>query len=77
MIPNEPLYTPAFVAEKLSVSTQMVYNKIHSNEWECVRISERTYRFTEQQVKDILNGTNRMPRKTNKQRFREALKKIS
>lgn len=46
---SEEFFTPKEVAEKPKVSTQTVLNKIHSGEWECQKISARTFRFTVEQ----------------------------
>lgn len=69
--------TPADVANILGISRQMVYNKIHSGAWECTKISDRTYRFDEEQFELITSGRNTRPMKSNRDRFRAALKKIA
>lgn len=74
---DEDFKTPTQVADKLRISTATVYNKIHSGEWECTQISDRIYRFSEDQFRAIAEGTNRKSRKTNKTRLRAALKAIA
>jgi len=69
--------TPAEVASRLKVSPSTVYAKIHSGEWECTKISERLYRFTEEQFANIGTGTNHANRRSNKTRLRAALRKIA
>lgn len=77
MKPAPEYRTPAEVAAILGISRQMVYNKIHSQEWECTKISNRTYRFDEEQFEQITSGRNTRPMKSNRDRFRAALKKIA
>lgn len=69
--------TPADVASILGISRQMVYNKIHSGSWECTKISDRTYRFDEEQFERITSGRNTRPAKSNRDRFKAALKRIA
>lgn len=69
--------TPAEVAGRLKISPATVYRKIDSGEWECTKISDRLYRFTEEQFAAIGTETNRPNRRSNKTRLREALKKIA
>lgn len=69
--------TPAQIAVILGISRQMVYNKIHSGEWECTKVSERTYRFDQEQFERITSGRNTRPAKSNRDRFKAALKKIA
>lgn len=74
---EEEFLTPAEVAAKLKVSTQTVLNKYHSGEWEGTEISERIYRFTQEQYEAIAAGRNRRQRPSRKRKLHEALKAIS
>lgn len=70
--------TPAWIAEHLNVSTSYVTNKIRTGEWEAIRLSERIYRFTPEQIESIENsGETTAPRRRNKPRLRAALKKLA
>ena len=69
--------TPAQLADKFQVSPAFVYNKIHSGEWECTKLGNRIYRFSEAQITAIEAGTGTPHRKTNKTRLRAALKAIA
>lgn len=73
----EPMLTPAELGLRLKVSSQTVLNKVHSGEWECTQISERIYRFTEDQYEAIAAGINHRKRPSNKKRLHAALKAIS
>lgn len=78
---REEFFTPKEVAEKLKISTQMVFNKIHSGQWECQKISARTYRFTREQFNLITSkpAVDQRPRRSREHdsEWRRALKRIS
>ncbi|WP_396277875.1 helix-turn-helix domain-containing protein [Glutamicibacter creatinolyticus] len=69
-------YTPQEVAEMLKVSRQSVLSKIRSGDWECLRISERTYRFSQEQLDRIIAPPQK-PSRGNEPAWKEALKRIS
>ena len=69
-------FTPAEVAERYKISPALVYRKIHSGEWECVKLSNRMYRFTKDQVEAIAEP-NAPARRANKKRMHDALKRIA
>lgn len=73
----EPMLTPADMGVRLKVSSQTVLNKVHSGEWECTQISDRIYRFTEDQYETIAAGINHRKRPSRKKRLADALKIIS
>jgi len=78
---NSEFYTPREVAERLKVSTQMVLKNIHSGQWECQKISDRTYRFTQEQF-DLITSRPVVERRATRTRqqdmeFRRALKKLA
>lgn len=72
-----PFKTPAQIADKFQISPGTVYANIHSGKWECTKLGDRIYRFSEAQVTAIEAGTNTPQRKTNKTRLRAALKAIA
>lgn len=82
---SEEFFTPQEVAEKLKVSRQMVLNKIHSGQWECQKISARTYRFSQEQFDLITSNPaiDQRPRRAHSGRrnpdseLHRALRKIS
>lgn len=78
---SDEFFTPQEVAEKLKVSTQMVLNKIHSGQWECQRISARTYRFTREQFELIIStpAIDQRPRRSRERdsEWRRALKNLT
>lgn len=69
--------TPAEVAERLKISKTTVLTKVRDGDWECTKISDRIFRFTEDQYQAIAAGTNRRSRKSNRTRLHDALKKIA
>lgn len=73
----EPMLTPAELGLRLKVSSQTVLNKVHAGEWECTQISDRIYRFTEDQYETIAAGINHRKRPSRKQKLSDALKLIS
>ena len=73
----EPMLTPAEVGRRMKLSSQTVLNKVHSGEWECTQISDRIYRFTEDQYETIAAGINHRKRPSNRKRMHAALKAIS
>lgn len=74
---SRPWSTLAQVADHFQISAATVYAKVHSGEWECAKLGDRIYRFSEAQIEAISSGTNRQPRRIDKARLREALKAIS
>lgn len=68
---SEEFFTPKEVAEKLKVSTQTVLNKIHSGEWECQKISARTFRFTVAQF-DLITSKPAVDHHRGRSRERDA-----
>lgn len=72
-----PFLTPAELGLRLKVSSQTVLNKVHSGEWECTKLSDRIYRFTEDQYEAIAAGIGHRKRPSNRKRMHAALKAIS
>lgn len=69
--------TPAQLAETLNISKTTVLTRIRNGDWECTKLGDRIYRFSEEQVEIIKAGDNHRQLKSNKSRMRAALKAIS
>lgn len=82
---SEEYFTPQEVAERLKISKTTVLANIRSGRWECLQISDRIYRFTEEQFNQITStpAFDQRPRKMHGGRrkyeseLHRALRKIS
>lgn len=57
----EQTYTPAQVAEWLQMAERTVKERAHSGQWPCLKLGQRTIRFTEEHYRQILAATEQQP----------------
>lgn len=78
---SEEFFAPQEVAERLKISKTTVLANIRTGRWECQRISDRIYRFTQEQFDLITSipAVDQRPRRSRERdsEWRRALSHIS